>query len=68
MWQMAAQFLTFLETWIEIFPEYKDDDVFSSQIPRLMIHSFILLVNHTQGNIFHTLPQKSSSTTLHTET
>jgi len=25
---MAAQFLIFLESWSEIFPEYKDDDVF----------------------------------------
>jgi len=24
---MAAQFLVFLEQWIEIFPEYRDDDV-----------------------------------------
>ena len=28
--QMAAQFLIFLEKWSEIFPEYRDDDVFSS--------------------------------------
>jgi hypothetical protein len=24
---MAAQFLIFLEKWIETFPEYRDDDV-----------------------------------------
>jgi carboxypeptidase D len=27
--QMAAQFLIFLEKWIELFPEYRDDDVLS---------------------------------------
>jgi hypothetical protein len=30
--QMAAQFLVFLEQWIETFPEYRDDDVGMHQI------------------------------------
>lgn len=55
---MAKQFVQFLEKWFALFPEYEHDDVSGIlkplEFPSLTSHSFILLANPTQVNIFLT--------------
>lgn len=56
---MADQFVTFLEKWFKIFPEYADDDVSTSSFgtsPHSTDHcrSFTWPANHTQASTFPT--------------
>jgi len=55
---MATEFVTFLERWFEVFPEYEHDDVCSKSalttMNLLILVRFTLLENHTLDNTFHT--------------
>jgi carboxypeptidase D len=44
---MAAQFLTFLEQWSEIFPEYRDDDVLPPYVSRIRINSKLYIAGES---------------------
>jgi hypothetical protein len=53
--EMADEFVTFLERWFDVFPEYEHDDV-CIETPRhrplLIRHSSILQANLTRANTF----------------
>ena len=53
---MAAQFLIFLEKWVETFPEYRDDDVLPHNAK--VNSSYILLASHMLDNISLTSPTR----------
>lgn len=55
--EMADQMVQFLDKFFKLFPEYSNNDVsIRSAILRrpLMLYSFTLPVNHTQGSTFLT--------------
>ena len=64
---MAAQFLVFLETWIETFPEYRDDDVPLPFYAGEVNGSFILRGSHMPVSIFLILLLKLSNIMPYTE-
>lgn len=63
--EMSAQFVTFLEKWFEIFPEYARDDVGCSLLPSCLMRSpnlncrSISQVNLMPVNTYPTSPKPS---------